>query len=103
MQVQVNAALFRPLRLNFAQVCIWCGERWCESPRCVAKHERSTWAVCQTCDGGVLDEAGLACSCAYGVEEVGAQYAARRAELYRRPTPENVRPDAQARYVVVAP
>ncbi len=56
MQAQVNAALFRPLRLNFAQVCIWCAERWCESAECVAKHERSTWAVCEECDGGATDD-----------------------------------------------
>ncbi len=102
MQVQVSAALFRPLRLNFAQVCIWCGERWCESATCVAKHERSTWAVCETCDGGVLDDVGDACCCAYGVVEVGAEYAARRAELYASSAPEAVQHASEARHLVVA-
>jgi hypothetical protein len=102
MQVQVNAALFRPLRLNFAQVCIWCCERWCESADCVAKHERSTWAVCETCEGGAIDDGGVVCYCAYGVVEVSPKYAAKRAELYRRTAPETVRASSEARVLVVA-
>ena len=102
MQVQVNPALFRPLRLNFAQVCIWCGERWCESADCVAKHEQSTWAVCETCSGGALDDVGAACYCAYGVVEVSPEYALRRAELFFQSAPEPVAATSEPRFLVVA-
>jgi hypothetical protein len=60
----------RPLRLTFAQVCIWCFDRWCQSPDCIAKHDRSTWTVCDRCDGGLIDEDSLTiCGCAYGLME----------------------------------
>jgi hypothetical protein len=70
MRAQVIAATeLKPLRLNFAQVCIQCGERWCESPLCVAKHERSRWIVCRACDGFMETTDGLGCSCLFGLEE----------------------------------
>jgi len=56
----------KPLRWNFARVCLWCGVRECESPRCIALHARSRWAVCDRCDG---DEAGD-CGCVHGVIEM---------------------------------
>ncbi len=78
------AATLRPLRLNFAQVCIWCGYRWCASPRCVGLHERSVWIVCIDCDGfGVLGPLD-ACHCVHGLME--ATPAVDPAEL-RRPLP----------------
>ena len=65
----VGGPVFRPLRLNFAQVCYVCGNRWCESARCVAFHEASTWAVCLDCDG--FDDA---CRCYGGLVEVGPEH-----------------------------
>jgi hypothetical protein len=60
----------KPLRLNFAQYCLWCGDRWCESPRCIEKHRRSVWIVCPSCDGTESPMDGqLFCSCVYGLEE----------------------------------
>ena len=56
----------KPMRLNFARVCLWCGVRDCESPRCVGLHERSRWAICDECDGY---EAGD-CTCVHGVIEM---------------------------------
>jgi hypothetical protein len=38
-------------RLNFAQVCMWCGQRWCQSAACITGHESYSWAVCQRCEG----------------------------------------------------
>jgi hypothetical protein len=67
----VGGPVFRPLRLNFAQVCYVCGNRWCDSPRCIAYHEASTWAVCLDCDG--FDDA---CRCYGGLVEVYPQDAA---------------------------
>src|SRR4051812_16547217 len=45
------AASFRPARLNFAQVCLWCGVRWCESTVCVEMWAEALWGPCDTCDG----------------------------------------------------
>jgi hypothetical protein len=66
------------LRLNFAQVCIYCGVRWCQSAQCIAQYEASSWGVCPTCEGGAMDEEVdpdeedllalfTSCVCAYGV------------------------------------
>ena len=62
----------KPPRLNFAGRCIYCMERDCESPECVAMYEQSRWAVCPECDGREGDEAsGLECRwCIFGVVEV---------------------------------
>ncbi|GII25459.1 hypothetical protein [Planosporangium mesophilum] len=74
MQVKATAvtatatvSLFKPLRLNFAQVCMYCGVRWCESPRCVEMHNDAIWIVCADCDGfGTL----VGCrNCMHGVVE----------------------------------
>jgi hypothetical protein len=65
MPAQLNPALVKPLRLNFAQVCIWCGQRWCESPSCIERHDESAWQVCPDCDGATD---GL-CDCYAGVVE----------------------------------
>src|SRR2546423_181920 len=45
------AAVLKPPRVNFAQVCMWCGRRWCQSPTCVANHAATLWMVCIRCDG----------------------------------------------------
>jgi hypothetical protein len=69
MPDQTIATELKPLRLNFAQWCIWCSERWCDSPKCVAKHERSFWIVCPECDGTMQNHDGMGCCCAYGLVE----------------------------------
>ena len=69
MRPQAIATELKPLRLNFAQYCIQCGDRWCESPACIAKHARSRWMVCDRCDGTMEDEDGCPCGCAYGLVE----------------------------------
>src|SRR5262249_24923056 len=69
MPAQLTSAIVKPLRLNFAQICIWCGERWCESPKCVANHERSTWIVCPECDGTMQTPTSFVCTCYAGVTE----------------------------------
>jgi hypothetical protein len=69
MRAQVIAVDLKPLRLNFAQVCVQCGEKSCESPACVAKHERSRWIVCRQCDGYMETPTGEHCYCLAGVEE----------------------------------
>ncbi len=61
--------MLRPPRLNYAQVCLYCEVRWCESPSCVAMHEASVWRVCTLCDGfGWITQAEH-CSCLNGLEE----------------------------------
>jgi hypothetical protein len=70
MPRQAIATELKPLRLNFAQYCIQCGDRWCESPSCIAKHDRSRWMVCDRCDGTLEDQDGLPCGwCAFGLVE----------------------------------
>jgi hypothetical protein len=60
----------RPSRLNFAGWCLWCGQRWCRASKCVERHARSVWGVCEDCDGlGFDDLAGEPCCCAYGLTE----------------------------------
>ena len=72
--------MFRPARLNYAQVCIWCGQRWCQSLTCVAEHDASWWSVCQRCEGltgGGCDD------CIHGVvPETSAAVAAQVNEQY---------------------
>ncbi|MEV6368703.1 hypothetical protein AB0L86_17625 [Micromonospora musae] len=59
------ADTFRPPRLNFAQVCLYCETRWCESASCIRTHAASLWAPCADCDGfGCCD------NCLNGVVEV---------------------------------
>src|SRR4051795_9930022 len=41
----------RPPRLNCAGLCLRCGKRDCDAPKCIAWHEASYWAVCPRCDG----------------------------------------------------
>ncbi len=91
----VTAALFKPLRLNFAQVCIYCGTRWCESARCVQLHDASVWAPCPRCDGFV-DWVG--CTCEHGVVQMGGTAATVDADLRHRALPDHA-PDAPAYYV----
>jgi hypothetical protein len=92
MPVQVSAAIFRPLRLNFAQICIWCERRWCESAGCVTRHDASWWAVCDNCDGSMVVPGTLRqCSCLYGVQEVTEVGAIEAAAVYGQPTRTPVR------------
>jgi hypothetical protein len=55
----------KPPRLNFADACMWCGERGCQSPRCIGLHARSRWVVCDECGG----ESFCSCTCVFGVIE----------------------------------
>ncbi|GAB1695005.1 hypothetical protein [Krasilnikovia sp. M28-CT-15] len=72
MPTSVNGMELKPLRLNFAQVCLWCGHRWCAAPECVAAHAASTWVVCPACDGfGMID-----CLCCGGLVEAGPELVA---------------------------
>jgi hypothetical protein len=54
-------AVFRPARLNFAGVCLWCGVRWWQSPRCITKLAASVWVVCPRCGGGAIGEYDSTC------------------------------------------
>ncbi|MGF1598081.1 MAG: hypothetical protein ACFCVK_14300 [Acidimicrobiales bacterium] len=66
----VDKPLARPSRLNFAGFCGWCGDRWCNQPRCITLHRRSTWAPCTDCGGIGIDEtSGQACVCSFGLTE----------------------------------
>ena len=69
MRTEGIATEVRSLRLNFAQVCVQCGERWCEDPSCVAKHARSHWMICDGCAGTMADDFGLPCGCLFGLVE----------------------------------
>jgi len=62
------APTFKPLRLNFAQVCLYCGIRWCQSPECIAIHAQSEWAVCDDCDG--FGTPATCTSCTHGVVQL---------------------------------
>jgi hypothetical protein len=83
MLAQVSASMFRPSRLNFAQVCIWCGTWRCQASACVARHEVSWWAPCDSCWAGAEDEPGD-CYCVAGglIEMASREQAERRAEEF---------------------
>lgn len=58
----------RPSRLNFAGYCEWCGERSCHKQKCVDRHARSVWELCDLCGGSErLDD--RICGCAGGLQE----------------------------------
>jgi hypothetical protein len=70
MPNQLSAVRFKPLRLTFAQVCIWCETRWCDSPECVARYDQSRWMICPECEGRLSSTESLQpCRCYYGVVE----------------------------------
>jgi hypothetical protein len=77
MRVGVDAASFRPSRLNFAGVCIWCGIWQCQSRECAARHEVSWWAPCEGCRGGTADD-WTDCHCSWGISEVPSQKVAEQ-------------------------
>lgn len=60
----------KPPRLNLAGVCLYCGERDCESAKCMAWHARSRWMVCPDCDGQEWSELYEPCGCIFGVVEL---------------------------------
>jgi hypothetical protein len=62
---EIELVVTKPPRLNFAGVCLWCGERDCERRRCVELHAGSVWVVCDECNGFAAGE----CTCAHGVME----------------------------------
>lgn len=60
----------RPPRLNFAGFCIWCDDRWCDNERCIDRHPRSVWMVCDWCHGrGRIEPDQFACGCSNGLTE----------------------------------
>jgi hypothetical protein len=59
----------KPPRLNFARICLYCGERDCLAARCIGLHERSRWMVCPDCGGQEWSETLEACGCTFGVIE----------------------------------
>jgi hypothetical protein len=63
------AEAVKPPRLNFAGICLHCGERSCEASECVTWHERSRWMVCPDCDGEGWTEPARPCGCLFGVVE----------------------------------
>lgn len=70
-----TSVVLRPPRLNFAQVCLYCDVRWCDSPSCVAMHERSVWRVCARCDGFAWITPAEHCTCLNGLEEATPEMA----------------------------
>lgn len=80
----VDVSVFRPPRLNFAGVCIWCGRVGCASRGCARRHERSWWGPCLECWAGLDGVDGCICSpgCEHGVAlydgQAEAQEAARQ-------------------------
>jgi len=78
MPAQVIAGELKPSRLNFAQVCIQCGDRWCHSPECIAQHQRSRWVVCPDCFGELYRPSGDPCGCLYGLVETYPAAAGRQ-------------------------
>ncbi|MFF0493437.1 hypothetical protein ACFYTQ_30830 [Nocardia sp. NPDC004068] len=62
----------RPERLNSAGYCIYCGDRWCESARCVSAFARSRWTECDECHGTqrIEDQVALCGWCIGGLTEV---------------------------------
>jgi hypothetical protein len=69
MPAHVTATQLKPLRLNFAHVCIQCGDRWCTAPVCIERHDRSRWMVCPDCLGEMYRPDGDPCGCLYGLVE----------------------------------
>jgi hypothetical protein len=76
MRTRIDAATFRPPRLNFAQVCTWCLTPWCESAECAAKHEAAWWAPCPDCLGWMDDSSG--CHCWNGVAQCSSEVQAQQ-------------------------
>ncbi|GAB3427666.1 hypothetical protein [Flindersiella endophytica] len=61
--------VYKPTRLNFARLCLYCDETDCTSEECIDRYNRSRWAICPECNGG-RDIVGLCGYCIYGVEEL---------------------------------
>jgi hypothetical protein len=59
----------KPPRLNFARICLYCGERDCTAPECIDSYERSRWMICPDCDGQEWNETLEPCGCMFGVVE----------------------------------
>jgi hypothetical protein len=62
-------AAVKPPRLNFARICLYCGERDCAASRCIEFYERSRWMVCPDGDGQEWSELLEPCGCMFGVVE----------------------------------
>jgi hypothetical protein len=69
VELDDRGVALKPLRLNFALVCMWCGERGCESERCIERHARSRWMVCDECHGFAFGD----CTCTFGVVETWSE------------------------------
>jgi hypothetical protein len=59
----------KPPRLNFARICLYCEERECKAPECVALYARSRWVVCPDCGGLGWVDMTVPCLCVFGVIE----------------------------------
>jgi hypothetical protein len=59
----------KPSRLNFAGICLHCGEHECEAAACERWHARSRWIVCPDCGGEEWTESLNPCVCMFGVVE----------------------------------
>lgn len=59
----------KPPRLNFARICLYCGDRDCVALGCIELYERSRWMVCPDCDGQEWSETLERCGCMFGVVE----------------------------------
>jgi hypothetical protein len=79
--VNAPAEATKPPRLNFARICLYCDERDCEEPRCIALYARSRWMVCPDCGGLGWADTTVPCLCVFGVIE------ASPAETTREPAP----------------
>jgi hypothetical protein len=67
-----RAAVVKPPLLNFAGVCLHCGDRWCEARKCADWHASSCWMVCPDCRGDGWTDTLLPCGCLFGVVEASA-------------------------------
>lgn len=59
----------RPPRVNAAGVCVVCGDRCEDAPKCLAYWATSLWGICPSCDGVQHDEDGMPCGCWSGAVE----------------------------------
>lgn len=65
--ISIKPDVITPSRLNFAGYCIWCGDRYCTSARCIALHAKSSWIECDRCGGTGETPDYRNCNCYFGV------------------------------------
>jgi hypothetical protein len=62
----------KPPRLSFGGFCLYCDQRGCQSPDCIALHADSAWTVCPACYGRGWTPNGRRCGCVWGVTQTDA-------------------------------